>query len=264
MTFAARLPRRLHLARRGDVRRCHRRRAGARAAGQGAAAAVRRRAARRHHRLPDLRVHAGADGVAGRICCRVAGFPVGAAMLLSSAYGFAQADAKVDTTRPLLHRASRRTGTSWRCISTCWRLPPIVNAAHPAGARRAGVRADPLRLSVADRRRCACRRWCSARSGRCSSIVDDLAAARHRRPLDGAVAGVSGLLHRAVAVATRRSRTEDCRSPITSSCRRSSSSSSPSSSTCSASASSSRCCRSTPSRSAPSRSRSACSAPASR
>ena len=47
--------------------------------------------------------------------------------------------------------AFRRTGTSSR--STCWRpaLSPMRQRVHPAGAGDAGVRADPLRLSVAHR-----------------------------------------------------------------------------------------------------------------
>ena len=57
-------------------------------------------------------------------------FPVCAAMVLSSAYGFAQADAKIVIDSPEVGRhpiisspASRRTGTSSSSICSCWACP---------------------------------------------------------------------------------------------------------------------------------------------
>ena len=104
-------------------------------------------------------------------------------------------------TRPTTSSpASRRTGTSSSLYLYVWRLPPIVNAAILLAL--AVLVFVPIRYVYPSRTRDAarCRRWCSACLGR-AGPRDRLAPAGHGWSVDGAVAGLSGLLLRAVALA---------------------------------------------------------------
>ena len=87
---------------------------------------VRRRQARRHHRLPDVRVRAGAVRLARRARAECVGAAGGRAMLLSSAYGFNRTDAKTADHFFTGFPSYWNIVTFYLLIA---RWPPTVNAA---------------------------------------------------------------------------------------------------------------------------------------
>ena len=133
------------MAGRGDVHRRDRRRAGTAGRHRAHRAGDRRHAARRHRRLLHLRHRAGDLRLGASL--RRRRWPSGRRRpVVASAFGFARTDAKTAD--------HYFTGfpSYWNIVAVyllALGSPPALNAVC-LHARRAGLRADPLRLSVAD------------------------------------------------------------------------------------------------------------------